>query len=147
MNYGLSRQRAVIWTGSFVFVLGIPSAYSLNFFNNQDWVWGLGLLLSGFFYIIFVLKKGVRPFINEYLKTELNTVLQNPLFTRFLLAAMLIEFFMMILWWFIQSMQWYPGSWWNPFGQFTIGTCLFQWILVILAGVIFNNKISTLLKS
>jgi hypothetical protein len=48
----------------------------------------------------------------------------------------------LILWWFFQSVNWYPETWWDPFGQFTIGTCIFQWIIVILIGVIFNEKLS-----
>jgi hypothetical protein len=44
----------------------------------------------------------------------------------------------------LSQSAWYPESWWDPFGQFTIGTCLLQWILVILAGLAFNDKISNI---
>ena len=31
-------------------LFGIPSALRLSVFQNQDWVWGVGLMLSGFFF-------------------------------------------------------------------------------------------------
>jgi hypothetical protein len=34
------------------------------------------------------------------------------------------------------------GLWWDPFGQFTIETCIFQWIIVIFVGIIFNEMLS-----
>ena len=47
---GLTRQKAVMLVGGGSFLLGIPSAINLTFFANQDNVWGIGLMLSGFFF-------------------------------------------------------------------------------------------------
>jgi len=46
MDAGLSRKKAVGVVGSAGFLLGLPSAVSMGFFNNQDWVWSFGLSLS-----------------------------------------------------------------------------------------------------
>ncbi|MFQ5754056.1 MAG: sodium-dependent transporter, partial [bacterium] len=49
MDAGMPRKRAIVVVASTAFVLGIPSAVNMSFFENQDWAWGIGLMLSGFF--------------------------------------------------------------------------------------------------
>jgi len=142
MDYGYARKSAVIGTGIIAFVMGIPSAISLNFFNNQDWVWGLGLLVSGSFFIFFIFKTGLSPFTYRYLENEHYAFLKKPGFLYFILITMTFEFIVMFLWWFIQSINWYPQSWWDPFGQYTIVTCIFQWIIVIFIGIFYNERLS-----
>ncbi len=144
MDYGYSRRRAVILINVIAIICGLPSAYFLKFFNNQDWVWGIGLLVSGFFFIFFTLKTGIRPFIDQYLKNENNVFIRNIWTLKLLSYLMVLEFLMMFIWWFFQSISWYPESWWNPFDQFTIATCMFQWIIVILLGLVFNKQLSNI---
>ncbi len=141
-DYGINRRAGILLVLGAGIVAGFPSGYSLRFFNNQDWVWGVGLLLSGFFFLFFVNKYGILRFKSEILKYEGNGIFFNRRFLRFLSVFMLMEFFIMFLWWFFQSLEWYPRDWWQPFQEFTIGTCLLQWLLVILIGVIFNNRIT-----
>jgi NSS family neurotransmitter:Na+ symporter len=69
-------------------------------------------------------------------------ILKKVWILKLLTFTMILEFILMFLWWFFQSVNWYPESWWDPFGQFTIGTCIFQWIIVILVGVLFSEKLS-----
>ncbi len=147
MDYGWTRSQSVILIGTIAIIAGIPSAISLKIFNNQDWVWGLGLILSGFFFIFFAIKTKVENYVMLYLGSEFNNLLKNIWLLRILILTMLIEFLLMMIWWFFQSMVWNPTTWWNPFYEYTIGTCLFQWIIVILAGLIFNRKISNLKNS
>jgi NSS family neurotransmitter:Na+ symporter len=142
MDYGFPRKKVVIGVGVLASVIGIPSAYSILFFNNQDWVWGVGLLLSGSFFIFFVLKTGIVSYINQYLVNEQLYFLKRIWLLKFLTVTMILEFVLMLLWWFFQSVTWYPDTWWDPFGQFTIGTCMFQWIIVILVGALFSEKLS-----
>jgi NSS family neurotransmitter:Na+ symporter len=144
MDYGIQRRRAVLGIGILTILLGLPSAYSLSFFNNQDWVWGVGLLLSGFFFIFFVFKTGIVKFINKYLGEEQSYFSNRIGIIKLLFVTMIFEFVIMFVWWFFQSISWSPGTWWDPFGQFTIATCIFQWIIVIFIGVIFNERLSRL---
>jgi NSS family neurotransmitter:Na+ symporter len=142
MDYNISRKTSVTILVTVALIAGFPSAYSLKVFNNQDWVWGIGLLLSGFFFIFFVFKFGVRKFVQQILDQKKKSLLLNHSILKIIFAFMIIEFLIMCAWWFLQSVNWYPDTWWDPFQEFTVGTCLFQWLLVILIGILFNRKIS-----
>ena len=69
MDRGVARGKAIAIVGAAGILFGIPSALNLDFFANQDWVWGVGLALSGFFFAFAVLKYGVarwrETFINH----------------------------------------------------------------------------------
>jgi len=142
MDYGLTRKFSVSITGFSSLIFGIPSALSLKFFNNQDWVWGIGLLLSGFFFIFFVLKFGIKNYIVQFLNEHKKYFEKHQPKLKIFLFIMIIEFLIMLIWWFVQSINWYPLSWWNPFEEFSLGTCIFQWVLLILVGLILTNKLS-----
>lgn len=140
-DYGLTRKIAVAITGIFSIIFGIPSALSLKFFNNQDWVWGIGLLLSGFFFIFFVLRFGTKKFIIQFLNEHKDYFDKHLKILKMFLIIMVFEFLIMLTWWFIQSVNWYPSTWWHPFEEFSLGTCIFQWSLLILLGLVLTNKL------
>jgi len=142
MDYGLTRKMAVIITGFAALLFGIPSALSLKFFNNQDWVWGIGLLLSGFFFIFFVLKFGTKNYIVQFLNEHKESFKKHLLKLKMFLVFMVVEFMIMLTWWFFQSINWYPLTWWHPFEEFSLGTCIFQWTLLILLGILLTSKLS-----
>ena len=142
MDYGYSRKTSVMITGFSAVIFGMPSALSLKFFNNQDWVWGIGLLLSGFFYIFFVFKFQIKLFISDFLNEYKKDFIKFILGIKIFLFIMMFEFIVMLTWWFVQSIEWYPHSWWHPFQEFSIGTCILQWSLLILLGVILTNRIA-----
>jgi hypothetical protein len=45
------------------------------------------------------------------------------------------------IWRFAQVIQAAPSHWWNPFAAESVGTCLFQWTLVIMVFVAANRFI------
>ncbi|HUO87363.1 MAG TPA: sodium-dependent transporter, partial [Thermoanaerobaculia bacterium] len=59
IDFGLARRRALATVGVIGFALGVPSALSMEIFRNQDWVWSLGLMLSGLFFAVAAIKYGV----------------------------------------------------------------------------------------
>ncbi len=61
-DWGISQKQTILWIAVIGFLLGIPSAANITFFENQDWVWGLGLMLNGFFLTIIVCKYGATRF-------------------------------------------------------------------------------------
>ena len=135
MDMGLSRKRAILLVGSVAFVLGVPSAINLGFFNNQDWVWGIGLLVSGFFIALAAVKYGVSRFRNDFINLEGNDINLGKFFNViiFLIPA---QFLLLIWWWFSQA-----GGWTDIFSSFSVGTCLFQWGLALTIFIITNKKL------
>src|SRR5690606_11510219 len=47
MDGGMTRGRAIAVIGAAGFIFGIPSALRQNVFLNQDFIWGVGLMVSG----------------------------------------------------------------------------------------------------
>ncbi len=141
VDTGMKRNRAIAVIVILVFLLGIPSARNLNFLSNQDFVWGVALMISGARIAAMIIKQGV----NE-VRGEINTVINditigkwwNYIITFFIPVAALI----LLVWWLAQSFI--PGEWFNPFRQFSFMSCIFQWSLLLILFLIFNRKIAGL---
>ena len=140
MDMGIRRKKAVILVSIGAFLVGIPSAINLTFFQNQDWVWALGLMLSGFFVSILVTKYGNAKFRAEHLHAEdFKTRFSGKLFDTWLRFGIPTLFIIVIGWWFKQSYGWNPKEFINPLEPFSVGTVLLQWG-VVLAVFIAANK-------
>jgi len=139
-DFGLRRKAAVLVITLVTIVLGAPSAISLDFFNNQDWTWGLGLMLSGFFFTLAVIKIGPVTFVDKWLKPQKYQSFFRSAFKLLFYIILPLEFIVMLGWWFIQSLEWNPQTWWNPFAVDSIFTVLLQWAVVIAAGILLNKR-------
>jgi NSS family neurotransmitter:Na+ symporter len=60
IDLGWKRKKAMLYVLGAIFVMGLPSALSLKFLDNQDFVWGTGLILSGLFVSMAVIKFGAK---------------------------------------------------------------------------------------
>ena len=101
--------------------LGAPSALSLTFLTNQDWVWGLGLMVSGFFFATAARKIGARSSATS--GSTPPGLEGRPLFTWVVFWLIPLQFVVMIGWWFYQAIVVYdPDGWWNPLHAFSLGT-------------------------
>lgn len=145
VDMGHSRTRACGIIVILGVLMGIPSALFPNLLHNQDWVWGLGLILSGFFLIISVIKYGVNRFREEFLVDPFNSYNPGRWFNYFILFFWPLEFIAIIGWWFFQAISWSSNEnpWWSITSTFSIGTCLFQWSILLIFLLIFNNYIYT----
>jgi len=142
MDAGLTRKKAVSVVGAGCFLLGLPSALSLGFFNNQDFVWGLGLMVSGFFFIFLVLKTGPKKFRQEIISNADVNVKLGKAFDFLVKFILPVQFLAMMGWWFYDSYKNNPDNWFNPFSQGTLGTVFFQWIVAISVFLLFNKFIA-----
>jgi len=138
VDYGFERERAALLAGGGGFFGGLPAALNIDFLNNQDWVWGLGLLLNGFLFALVVWKFGSTRFRREVMHIPLSGGKTGTCFDYLFFVVIPIEFLFMMGWWFWKSIAVYdPRGWWNPFHISSLGTCLFQWgvVLIILFGI------------
>ena len=139
MDMGVTRRRSVPMVAAVAFVMGLPSAYALGFFRNQDWVWGVALLLSGLFVAITVIRRGARRFREEQLMGPEEEWRVGTWFERVITWIIPVEFVALVAWWMWQSAASSGGDWWHPFGEFTVGTVLFQVGLLILFCLAINR--------
>ncbi|HQU72571.1 MAG: sodium-dependent transporter, partial [Calditrichaeota bacterium] len=139
-----ARGKALGLTAGLTAVLGLPSALSQDFFNNQDWVWGLGLILSGSFFAFAVLRKGVSAFRLKYLAGPNNDLTIGAWYDWIMRYLIPLEALAILLWWFYQT--WNGDSWWNPTDIYSLGTCLVQWGTVLAILGIGNRKLYSLIE-
>ncbi|MBN1999385.1 sodium-dependent transporter [candidate division KSB1 bacterium] len=140
LDLGFSRKKSILFIWCFSFVLGTPSALSLNFFNNQDWVWSLGLMVSGIFFITAVLKYGPGKFRKILINIKDNDLNLGKWFEYFVILVLPAEFILLLGWWFYQSIvKFEPHGWWHPFRIYSVGTCLAQWGIVLICAILLNK--------
>ncbi len=142
---GFSRKKATLWICLVGFLAGIPSAYSINFLDNQDFVWGVALLISGLLISFVMMRYGVDKILAEEINHE-NSDMKIGAWWGWCIRAFPVMFAVVFGWWMWQSVTWYPDDWWNPLEVFSPGTMLMQWALLIIFMLIFNNKLAGLIR-
>ena len=133
IDFGVQRSTAVFWIVAASFVLGIPSAMSLEILGDQDFVWSVGLIISGVLMAIAALKYGLSRMISE-ITAESEGDWPFPVWwsitVKFVAPFIGIA---LVSWWMIESPSFFF-------------TCLIQWGTVILIFFLMNgyinNKIS-----
>ncbi|NKB87965.1 MAG: sodium-dependent transporter [Acidobacteria bacterium] len=141
MDAGMTRSSAVKFVVGGSFLLGVPSALRIEFLMNQDSVWGIGLMVSGFLFAVAVNKFGVRRFREELIEPARNDIPVGKWFDILLKWVIPAEFVVLILWWLYQATISDP-AWWNPVAIFNLGTCLFQWGVAFVLFRIFNDRMA-----
>ena len=140
VDLGISRKNAVPLVGVVGFVLGVPSAWKMGFFQNQDWVWGLGLMVSGFFIAIAVIKFGAERFRGELINTPEERRPIGRWYSYVITYLVPLEFVALMVWWFYQAIKVYdPEGWWHPFHSFSVGTTVLQWAVLIALLILANR--------
>ncbi|HNS06086.1 MAG TPA: sodium-dependent transporter [Candidatus Saccharicenans sp.] len=138
-DFGINRRKAALITAAGAFILGVPSAWKISFQENQDMVWGVGLLISGVFFAYAVYKNGinnVRGMINE------SSWIHVGKWFNVCVIAIPIIFVVIFGWWVFQAITWYPDSWWNPWEKLSPGTMVLQWSVLMIAVVLLNKWFS-----
>ena len=144
---GMSRTRAVLAIGVIGFLLGIPSARNLGVFENQDFVWGVALMISGAFVAFVVIKYGPAYLRREEINTtpgDWGVSKRWDLTIRYLIPLQAI---ILLVWWlYLSATEYAPDTWYDPFDKYSVMTCLVQWAAVALAMMLANRWMVKRLK-
>jgi len=122
------------------FLLGVPSALNMDFFTNQDWVWGLGLLLSGAFISFSIIRYGVDKFRTEIINGPGSDVKIGKWYNVIIAYLIPLQVTVLIVWWLIESANWDP-EWWNPLHAANVGTSVLQWAIALAVFIFFNKSL------
>ena len=131
-DQGITRTRALTVVAVVGFLLGVPSALNLSFFANQDFVWGVGLMVSGLFFAVGVLRYGVTRFRETLINTE-HSDIRIGRWWDVAMYAVVVQALVLIVWWFWQVRA---EDKWSAFGVYNMAA---QW-LVALAVFLAANK-------
>ncbi len=147
LDMGMSRSKAISLVVAVVYLFGIPSAKNLNLLSNQDYVWGIALMISGAFIAIAIMKLGVKQ-----MTLDLATIQNDWKLGRWLIYEMKyvipVSAFILLFWWLYQSVTVFaPEAWYNPFNAFSLMTCVVQWLIVLTLFIVFNRWISRKTKT
>ena len=84
---------------------------------------------------------GVRRFRKDFIETADNEIPAGRWLDFSLGVLIPLQFGVLIVWWLWQTAT-SAEAWWNPFGVFTLGTCLVQWGIVLVVFYLANNAIA-----
>ena len=146
VDVGISRKKSTFWICLGAFIFGVPSAMNLTVFANQDFVWGLGLLISGAFIAFVVIKSGTIEFrvqnINISDSRTIKTGVWFDVLIKYIIPA---EAIILVGWWIYRSaFEFAPETWFNPLDPYSVATCLVQFGIVAGVLLIFNKKIASM---
>ena len=141
VDYGWKRPKAIIIVLIVSYLLGVPSAYSLNFLSNQDYVWGIGLMISGVLIAVVCVKSDLKKLLvkADFMRDWIPGKLWKTLL-RYVIPLLGIA---LISWWmFLSATTFAPDEWFNPLNAFSVMTCVVQWGLLFLILKFVNNNLS-----
>ena len=122
------------------FTLGLPSAINLGFFANQDFVWGVALMISGAFVAFAVMRAGASRFraqTIDALEGDWNAGRPWDVAITYVVPALAI---ILLVWWLWQSATIYaPERWFDPLDPFSVMTCVAQWAVAIALFLAINR--------
>ncbi|NOX65733.1 MAG: sodium-dependent transporter [Chlorobi bacterium] len=144
IDFGFDRKKAVVIVGLLGFLLGIPSAINIDIFTNQDWVWGVGLIISGAFMAFAIMKFGVDKFRTDLINGDSSDIHVGKWYSFIIKYLIPVQAVVLLGWWLISSVSW-DVEWWNPFHTENAGTCLFQWGIVLIVLIVLSNRFKKLL--
>lgn len=142
IDYGFKRRKSTFLISGIGILMGIPSAINLNFFVNQDFVWGLGLIISGAFVSFAISTFGAQKILNEVRPDEHEPGLFYkywPFMVKYIIPTQAI---ILLGWWLYRSIfEFSSDQWFNPFNTYSLATCLVQWSIAIVVLKMTNKQL------
>ncbi len=139
MDLGVARGKAIAIVGIAGLTFGTPSALNMDIFYNQDWVWGLGLMLSGFFFAVAVLRYGVTEWRETFINHMHSDVRIGP-WWDWAIRLVVVQAVVLMGWWLwgAQGDDW--RATWTLFSPYNVGSVLIQFGIVLVALLALNKR-------
>lgn len=138
IDAGLSRKKAILMVIGVSYLLGIPSAMNLNILSNQDFVWGVALMISGAFVSFIVIRNGVDKMRDEHLSGQDGDWTVSKAWVVIVKYFIPVAAVTLLAWWLSLSIT---DRWYDPFQTDSLMTVLLQWALMIGLFFILNKWI------
>ncbi len=136
---GMARKKAILIVGALGFGLGLPSAIWIEVFRNQDWVWGVGLMVSGLFFAILVMRHGVDRFRTTLVNSDGSDLVIGR-WWNVVIYLVAVQAVVITVWWLLQAINTDDlRASFTLFSEFNVGTVLIQWALALSVFIGLNR--------
>lgn len=143
VDMGITRKKAAIGVCIAGFALGMPSAISTDILANQDFVWGVGLLVSGAFMSFAIIKYGPGKFRDEVVNNEERTYTLGRWWEIIIKYVVPVEVISLLIWWmYLSATAYAPDTWYNPLSLYSVATVLVQWGVAMGLFIFYNRNIA-----
>jgi NSS family neurotransmitter:Na+ symporter len=139
IDLGIQRGSAIAIVGVSGLLMGAPSALNMDVFANQDWVWGVGLMLSGFFFAFAVLRYGVTEWRETFINHPHSDV-HIGAWWDWAIRFVVVQAGVLMVWWLWQARGEDPAATWTLFSAYNVGTVLIQFGVVLVLLVLLNGR-------
>ncbi len=140
VDLGARRRYAIAGVCTVGFVLGVPSSIHLGFFENQDFAWSVGLMISGAFVAFAVIRYGARRFRIRTIDGLCGDWNAGRAWDIVITYAIPVLAAVLLVWWLYLSATVYaPDTWYDPFDPFSVMSCLAQWGLAMVVFLALNR--------
>ena len=140
-DLGVERGRAIGMVGIAGLLLGIPSALKIGIFQNQDWVWGVALMLSGFFFAFAVLRFGVTKWRETFINQE-GSDIHIGAWWDWAIRLVAVEAVVLALWWLWGARGPDFRATWTLFSPYNVGSVLIQFAVVFVVLLAVNKRLA-----
>lgn len=143
VDMGITRKKATIAVCSAGFLFGLPSAVSLDFFANQDFVWGVGLMASGGLISFAVIQFGADKFRSTLVNNKESRYKLGRWWVFIIKYVVPVQVITLLAWWiYLSATSFAPDTWYNPLSPFSVATVFVQWGIVVALFKFYNRKIA-----
>ncbi len=127
VDAGLGRRTAVRLVFGVGFSLGLPSAINVEFLGNQDFVWGVALMISGLFVAVAARHHGTAALREQFrsIPGDWDPGRGWEVLLRWFVPLQAIA---LLSWWlYLSATRYAPETWWNPLEAYSVASCILQW--------------------
>jgi NSS family neurotransmitter:Na+ symporter len=146
MDLGIARGKAIAIVGVAGLAFGTPSALRMGFFQNQDWVWGVGLMLSGFFFAFAVLRYGVTEWRHTFINHAHSDVRIGP-WWDWAIRLVALQAVVLMGWWLWGAQGEDIRATWTLFSSYNVGSVLIQWGVVLVILLALNRRMAAAVQA
>ena len=141
VDLGATRRTGLWVVGVGGFLLGVPSALSADVFANQDWVWGVGLMLSGLFFAVAVLRYGVTKFRTTLINTP-DADIHVGAWWDWAMRFVVVQAVILMMWWLYTGggvRELLRGDFSAGLSVFGVVNTLLQWAVALAVFIAANR--------
>lgn len=150
VDIGWTRKKAILVLTVGMLILGTPSALIVMdisghqvpvFLDHQDFVWGMGLLVSGGFIYYLVYKYGITRFRRNVINSKYSDLKIGKWFDYLFKYVIPIELSLLVIWYVVQSIMAPPLEHWWMSGPIGLGILFVEWAAAMVGLWYFSKKV------